>query len=53
LGDPIRVDPTTAKKDPTYVNAYESRGKAYKAIGELENAKADFKMAEQLGFRKN
>ena len=39
--------------DSKYVDAYESRGKAYEAIGEVEKAKADFKTAKQLGFRRN
>ena len=53
FGDPIRFDPTTIQIEPTYVNAYENRGKAYEAIGEREKAKGDFKTAQQLGFRKN
>jgi tetratricopeptide (TPR) repeat protein len=34
-------------------NAYEYRGEAYQAIGDVERAGADFKTARQLGFRKN
>ena len=53
LDDPIRLDPTTIQIEPTHVNAYENRGKAYEAIGELQKAKADFEMAQRLGFHKN
>jgi Tfp pilus assembly protein PilF len=47
------LPPQTFQHDPTYVYAYESRGKAYEAIGELAQAKADFETAKQLGFRQN
>ena len=39
--------------DSKYVDAYEGRGKAHEAIGELGEAEADFKMAKQLGLSRN
>jgi tetratricopeptide (TPR) repeat protein len=37
--------------DPDFAIAYQGRGKAYRAIGNLRAANADLKKAKQLGFR--